>query len=186
MLVQNQSGNHPRNWDRRGVVVAALPFRQYQIMLDGSRRMTLRNRKFLRAFVPLAHTTPTVPLPAPRPHPADHGLHHPQLRPGTAQSSLTGTPPSQTDGAESLPSPAQGPSPEPDPANAASSPSATPPAVALESETHSPDRQPTAIPVCLPTPCHPCSRSLTTPRSDRELPPSSRGRRRFARDVLDL
>ena len=54
VLVQNQADNHPRQWDRRGTVVAALLFRQYQVRLDGSRRLTLRNRKFLRTFVPVS------------------------------------------------------------------------------------------------------------------------------------
>ena len=50
VLVQNQLGNSPRRWDRRGVVVEVLPHRQYRVMMDGSRRISLRNRKFLRKF----------------------------------------------------------------------------------------------------------------------------------------
>ena len=50
VLVQNQLGNSPRRWERRGVVVETLPHRQYKVMMDGSRRITLRNRKFLRKF----------------------------------------------------------------------------------------------------------------------------------------
>ena len=53
VLVQNQNGNNPRLWDKRGVIVEVLPFRQYRVMIDGSRRITLRNRKFLRAFTPV-------------------------------------------------------------------------------------------------------------------------------------
>ena len=36
------------------VIVQALPNRQYQVIVDGSRRVTLRNRKFLRKIVPVA------------------------------------------------------------------------------------------------------------------------------------
>ena len=53
VLVQNQLGNSPKRWERRGRVVDVLPHRQYQVLLDGSRRLTLRNRQFLRKFTPL-------------------------------------------------------------------------------------------------------------------------------------
>ena len=46
--IQNQHGNRPRKWSSTGVVVEVHPNRQYGVMLDGSRRITLRNRKFLR------------------------------------------------------------------------------------------------------------------------------------------
>ena len=47
--VQNQVGNKPGRWDKTGVVVekGAGP-RQYLIRMDGSGRVTLRNRRFLR------------------------------------------------------------------------------------------------------------------------------------------
>ncbi len=41
--IQNQSGNHPTKWDCTGVVSEVLPHRQYNIVVDGSRRITLRN-----------------------------------------------------------------------------------------------------------------------------------------------
>merc|ERR1712020_32967 len=51
--VQNQSGNAPRRWDRTGVVVGRdLRYDKYWIKMDGSRRVTERNRKFLRQFRP--------------------------------------------------------------------------------------------------------------------------------------
>ena len=46
--IQNQTGNHPKKWNNTGQVIAVLPNRQYKVMVDGSRRVTLRNRKFLR------------------------------------------------------------------------------------------------------------------------------------------
>ena len=36
-----------------GAVVKALPYRQYQVKMDGSGRLSLRNRQFLRKFKPL-------------------------------------------------------------------------------------------------------------------------------------
>lgn len=50
--VQNQTGNTPKRWDKRGVVVASNGHDQYEVRLDGSRRVTKRNRKFLRPFHP--------------------------------------------------------------------------------------------------------------------------------------
>lgn len=46
--LQNQTGNHSRRWDRTGTVVEARPFHQYLVKVDGSGRLTLRNRQFLR------------------------------------------------------------------------------------------------------------------------------------------
>ena len=53
VIIQNQLGNNPRRWDRRGTIVQSLPNRQYYVKVDGSRRLTLRNRKFLRKISPL-------------------------------------------------------------------------------------------------------------------------------------
>ena len=51
--VQNQTGNKPKRWERTGVVVEALPYQQYRIRMDGSRDLTLRNRRFLRRITPI-------------------------------------------------------------------------------------------------------------------------------------
>ena len=56
VYVQNQVGNYPRKWDRSGVVVEVKGFDQYNIKVDGSGRLTLRNRKFLRKFTPFLPT----------------------------------------------------------------------------------------------------------------------------------
>ena len=84
--VQNQSGHHPKRWDRSGVVIEALGNDSYLIKIDGSNRLTRRNRRFLRKFSPISTSTvPTrvpicQPLAAPPPAqmkmtpdlPADH------------------------------------------------------------------------------------------------------------------
>ena len=51
-LVQNQNGNNPKKWDRSGVITEVLPFHQYNVIIDGSRRVTRRNRRFLRSYMP--------------------------------------------------------------------------------------------------------------------------------------
>ena len=52
VLIQNQTGNHPKRWDKRGVIASCEGFDQYVVIVDGSRRLTRRNRKFLRRFEP--------------------------------------------------------------------------------------------------------------------------------------
>ena len=54
--IQNQSGNRPNKWYNTGIVSECLPNRQYNIVVDGSRRVTLRNRRFLRKIAPLTRT----------------------------------------------------------------------------------------------------------------------------------
>ena len=63
-----------RRWRDQGVIVATLPFRQYQVRMLGSGRVTLRNRKFLKRCKvispvppPSAVHDPAVPPPLPRP-----------------------------------------------------------------------------------------------------------------------
>eukprot|EP00745_Piridium_sociabile_P016047 TRINITY_DN23877_c0_g1_i16.p1 TRINITY_DN23877_c0_g1~~TRINITY_DN23877_c0_g1_i16.p1 ORF type:complete len:1035 (+),score=142.70 TRINITY_DN23877_c0_g1_i16:69-3173(+) len=51
-FIQNQTGNTPKKWDRTGIVVEALPHDQYVVKVDGSGRLTTRNRRFLRTFQP--------------------------------------------------------------------------------------------------------------------------------------
>ena len=47
-------GNYPRKWDKTGTVVEVRQFDQYFVKVDGSGRVTLRNRKFLRHFTPVS------------------------------------------------------------------------------------------------------------------------------------
>ena len=52
-MVQNLLGNNPLRWDKRGVIIEVLPNRQYRVKMDGSKRVSLRNRKHLRKFKPI-------------------------------------------------------------------------------------------------------------------------------------
>ena len=56
MSVQNLHGNRKKRWSNTGVVVEVHPHRKYSVIIDGSRRVTLRNRKFLRR-IPATHRT---------------------------------------------------------------------------------------------------------------------------------
>ena len=67
VAVQNQDGNHPNRWDRTGKIVEKLPYRQYRVKMDGSNRVTLRNRRFLRKIDPVCsdESMPDVTLRQP-------------------------------------------------------------------------------------------------------------------------
>ena len=77
VILQNQTGNNPTKWDKTGVVLENKPHSKVVIRVDGSRRVTTRNRKFVRKLIPDKRTvaTPTpaqykpakkTPEPAPR------------------------------------------------------------------------------------------------------------------------
>ena len=52
--IQNQTGPHPTKWDKTGLVIEVRQFDQYVVRIDGSGRITIRNRKFLRKYSPVA------------------------------------------------------------------------------------------------------------------------------------
>ncbi|XP_033118972.1 uncharacterized protein K02A2.6-like [Anneissia japonica] len=51
--IQNQTGPHPTEWDKTGTVIGVHQFDQYIVRVDGSGRITLRNRHFLRKYIPV-------------------------------------------------------------------------------------------------------------------------------------
>ena len=65
--VQNQTGPHPTKWDKTGVVVEVRQFDQYVVRVDGSGRVTLRNRRFLRKYLPVVPRAPLLMAPGPTP-----------------------------------------------------------------------------------------------------------------------
>ena len=71
VLIQDQAS---KLWDRRGVVTEVLPFRQYSIKLDGSGRITLRNRRHLRVATDSSQETPSGSVPSPPPAPRTSNL----------------------------------------------------------------------------------------------------------------
>ena len=62
VLVQNQTGRAPNNWDKSGVIVECKPHNQVNFMMDGSRKVSLRNRQFVRKI--------NVPMPVSRVKPS--------------------------------------------------------------------------------------------------------------------
>ena len=62
--IQNQVGPHPTKWDKTGLIVEVKQFDQYVVRVDGSGRVTLRNRKFLRKYAPAVPRAPLAVLPS--------------------------------------------------------------------------------------------------------------------------
>ena len=58
--VQNQAGDKPKHWDNTGVVVESKGFDQYVVKNDGSGRLTMRNRQFLKPIIPYGKSSETT------------------------------------------------------------------------------------------------------------------------------
>ena len=73
VLVQNQhgAGKIAKRWDRSGTVIEDLGYNKYRIRVDGSGRVTDRNRQFLRQFssVTLSKPGPSPPSQLSQPPP---------------------------------------------------------------------------------------------------------------------
>ena len=80
--LQNQSGTHPKKWDKTGIVMQIGDNDQYIVRVDGSRRLTLRNRRFLRKMVP---PNSTVYIP----QPLQHRVSPPTICQSSQPNSLT-------------------------------------------------------------------------------------------------
>lgn len=63
--LQNQTGPYPNKWDKTGIIIEVRQFDQYVVRVDGSGRVTLRNRKFLRKFIPVIPKAPLLMAPGP-------------------------------------------------------------------------------------------------------------------------
>ena len=77
--IQNQTGNHPGKWFNTGTISEVLPHRQYNVVVDGSRRISLRNRRFLKRIEPVSRKQVVFPevvsaLPEPAMHVAPESV----------------------------------------------------------------------------------------------------------------
>ena len=105
--IQNQTGPHPTKWDKTGIIVEVRQFDQYVVRVDGSGRVTLRNRKFLRKYLPVVPRAPLALAPGPRTVLPSQPLGRPANRdtniptppapspPGMAQTNHNGAPSTQ-------------------------------------------------------------------------------------------
>ena len=85
VLIQNQhgAGKIAKKWDKSGMILEHLGFNKYRVKIDGSGRVTNRNRQFLRKFTPL---TPSLPGPSP------NSSSDQQVDPSYLESQTTNTP----------------------------------------------------------------------------------------------
>ena len=60
VMIQNQhgAGKIAKRWDRTGLIVEDLGYNKYRIKIDGSGRVTDRNRQYLRQFTPVTTAQP--------------------------------------------------------------------------------------------------------------------------------
>ena len=62
--VQNQHGSMPRRWHTTGHIVEKLDNQQFRIRVDGSNRVTVRNRRFLRKILPVVGSPEPIHTPS--------------------------------------------------------------------------------------------------------------------------
>ena len=89
VLIQNQygAGKAAKRWDKSGLVLEDLGYNKYRVKVDGSGRVTDRNRQFLKKFTPV---TPGMPGPTPTtvnqtPQPRSQQPLHPAPEPEVSQ-----------------------------------------------------------------------------------------------------
>ncbi|XP_022784754.1 uncharacterized protein LOC111325247 [Stylophora pistillata] len=78
VFLQNQQGPNPTKWDWSGVVVESAGHDQYRVKVDGSGRITLINRRFLRAYTPATLSIRPPQPPAHQPTSSADQSPHPQ------------------------------------------------------------------------------------------------------------
>ena len=115
--VQNQMGPHPTKWDKTGIIIEVRQFDQYVVRMDGSGRVTIRNRKFLRKYIPVKLPQPTRTIEdyslrsQPQPVSSDLGAE-PKLIPDKTMERSGITTPRMVPSSQAMPnSPAQTPRP---------------------------------------------------------------------------
>ena len=106
--LQNQTGLNPRKWDHTGIVVEVRQFDQYVVRVDGSGRVTLRNRRFLRKYEPFhprrqAQRNNDPDLPPLKAIPAALPCPEVQQRPRTPDAEQTVPSPPSTPANASMP-----------------------------------------------------------------------------------
>ena len=132
--LQNQTGPQPKKWDKTGLIIEVLQFDQYRVRVDGSGRITLRNRKFLRKYIPVHPPPPrrsiALDLPLLSKTPQFRGSPTPKMTPPPPVADPTSTfqptnqppaipttPPPTTSPTPNSPEPTEHPTPTPSPSN---------------------------------------------------------------------
>ena len=127
VTIQNQrgAGKIAKRWDRTGVVIEDLGYNKYRVRIDGSGRVTDRNRQFLRLFKPATFTyspgiTQTTHEGDPQPVVGNGNEGHPVAVPEVSNAPVAHSPDIaatldvQTPHVEYSPAPVADPTPEPE------------------------------------------------------------------------
>ena len=152
--IQNQTGTHPTQWDKT-IVVEVRQFDQYVVRVDGSGRITVRNRKFLRRYTPVQRQQPRRVISDDLPllyKPRSATPH--ELAPPPRMQPPSSTPDQATPASKTLITPAPTPRPNPNKPSPDSPPLGTEPGPAqIPQPADPPGRANTATPAAsAPTP----------------------------------
>ena len=64
VYLQDQTGRTPKRWNKSGIILEVQPHDSYLVKVDGSKKVTKRNRQFLRKFEPF-YSEPAAPVQPP-------------------------------------------------------------------------------------------------------------------------
>ena len=112
VAIQNQSGCYPTKWDKTGVVVEVKPHEQIVVKVNGSRRLTLRNRRFVCELDPgktsledqhLMTTNSSAPAFIPRPKKTRQSVSAEASSTRTPSSASSATSPQTSSSESTLP-----------------------------------------------------------------------------------
>ena len=78
VMIQDASGRGPPRWTKSGIIMKCLPFRQYEVKVDGSGRQTTRNRIHLRPLKAVPDVRPVTPPMNSIVLPGDEPITHPR------------------------------------------------------------------------------------------------------------
>ena len=114
VFIQNQQGPHANKWDRTGIILENLGNDQYLVKVDGSGRLTRRNRRFLRVYTHPRRTMHSVAAPSSQTTSSDQGTLRNQGDHPFADAKRPAYSPAKTDETpyQSLPSPVTVDNPE--------------------------------------------------------------------------
>ena len=147
VLVQNQygAGKISKKWDKSGMVIEDLGFNKYRVRIDGSGRITDRNRQFLRKFNPF---TPTLPGPSQNHSPVAPMLpRESENQPFVPPTPVIQPPEHVTLPAPSSPTPASPPMPSSPPSPTFVTPPSSPVAPDIPNTTPDPPSAPVEPPI---------------------------------------
>jgi hypothetical protein len=106
VAIQNQTGINPTKWDKTGIVLENNPNSKVMIKVDVSRRVTMRNRRFVRPMEPTLRND-SRPIPARR-----RTAQQPPIRLELPMKTPTSSSPAQAEHVDEAPADVRGGEPD--------------------------------------------------------------------------